>query len=126
MTEQIKKLLDALSELQCQREVIDLDKQKMIDSVLTPEIKQKIADINTEFADKYPALQENIDALTSQVKEQVVELGETVNGEYLQAVFVKGRTSWDNSKLDGMMALIPQLAEARKVGNPSVTLRKRG
>ena len=40
------------------------------------------------------------------------------------AIYAKGRISWDGSKLDGMMALIPQLKEARKEGTPSVRLRK--
>jgi phage terminase small subunit len=125
MTDEIKQKLDELADLQCQREVIDLDKQKMIDSVYTPEIRQAIKDIEAEFADRYPAVDEKIAALTAEVKDAVIALGETVNGEHLQAVFVKGRTSWDTGKLDGMMALIPQLAEARKVGSPSVTLRKK-
>jgi hypothetical protein len=126
MTDEIKQKLDALADLQCQREVIDLDKQKMIDSVLTPEIRKQIADIEVEFACLYPAVDEKITALTADVKSAVIAQGETVNGEHLQAVFMKGRVSWDNSKLDGMMALIPQLVEARKVGDPSVSIRRRG
>ena len=125
MTDEIKQKLDALADLQCQREVIDLDKQKMIDSVLTPEIRQAIKDIETEFADRYPAIDEKIAALTSEVKDAVIAQGETVNGEHLQAVFMKGRTSWDNDKLAGMMALIPQLVEARKTGEPSVSIRRK-
>jgi septation ring formation regulator EzrA len=124
--EQTEKMLNALSDLQCQREVIDLDKQKMIDSVLTPEIRKQIADIEVEFACLYPAVDEKITALTTQVKEAVISQGETVNGEHLQAVFMKGRTSWNTEKLDGMMALIPQLVEARKTGDPSVSIRRRG
>jgi len=126
MTDEIKKLLDELADLQCQRELIDLRKQETINNILTPAIKQQIEDIEVEFACQYPAVDEKITTLTAQVKEAVIAQGETVNGEHLQAVFLKGRVSWDNSKLDGMMALIPQLSEARKVGDPSVAIKRRG
>ncbi|CAK0771531.1 hypothetical protein CCP3SC15_4350001 [Gammaproteobacteria bacterium] len=40
------------------------------------------------------------------------------------AVYTKGRVSWDSKKLDGMMILVPELASARKEGEPSVSIRK--
>jgi hypothetical protein len=42
------------------------------------------------------------------------------------AVWNKGRESWDGKKLSGMMALIPQLEQARKIGEPTVSIRKIG
>ena len=48
----------------------------------------------------------------------------SVKGARLMAVWNKGRVSWDGKKLDGMRALIPQLNEARKVADPTVTIRE--
>ena len=125
MSEQIKVLLDALSEMQSQRSVIDLRKQEMIDSVLTPEIKQKVAEIEAEFSPQYPAVDENIARLTEQIKDAVLTEGATVSGEYLQAVWVKGRTSWDTKALEGYAAAHPEIMQFKAEGNPSVSIRKK-
>ncbi len=64
MTEaQIKELLDRLAEFQSQRDAANLEKQALIDAVYTPEIKQRVAEIEAEFAGKTEAVNENIAAL---------------------------------------------------------------
>ena len=123
MTE-ITKLLDKLSELYAQRDLLAMQKQEMINAVLTPEIRAKLAEIDAETAPMFEAVNANAAELEATVKATVLEHGATVKGAHLQAVYVKGRVSWDTDKLDGMAALIPQLNEARKVGQPSVAIRK--
>ena len=120
----IEKMLDELAELQAQQAAIDLDKQALIDHVITPEIKAKIDEIEAEFADKTGTVYEKITSLTANIKQAVIERGETVKGSNLMAVWSKGRTSWDTKKLEGLMMVIPAVAEARKEGEPSVSIRK--
>jgi hypothetical protein len=129
--------LDQLDEFQAQKALIDLDKQKLIDDLYnrlyTPEIRQALddikkaeADINTEFAIKSEAVDENIAKLTAEIKNDVLQLGGTVKGEHMMAVWSKGRVSWDTKALDGVVALHPELAQFRKEGEPSVSIRKIG
>jgi hypothetical protein len=67
--------------------------------------------------------------ITKAIKALAVTIGHTVRGDGLQAVWSKGRESWDTSKLEGYIAGIPdrELQQAllgfKKVGNPSVSIR---
>ena len=121
-----KEMLDRLAEYQAQRTIAEMDKQALIDSVLTPEIKAKLADIEAEFADKVGAVDQNINDLTAQVKQAVISEGQTVKGNYLQAVYMKGRVSWDTKTLEGLAIVMPKLLDAKKEGEPSVSIRKVG
>src|SRR5512146_3218019 len=96
MTELIQAKLDQLADFQAQKDYLDLKEQEVIDTILTPEIKKAIADIKAEFAGKAAAVDENIAALTADIKQAVLNGGATVKGSNLMAVWVKGRVSWDN------------------------------
>jgi phage host-nuclease inhibitor protein Gam len=120
------ELLNRLAEYQAQRTVAELDKQALVDSVLTPEIKAKLAEIDAEFADKVAAVDQNIAELTAQIKEAVIQNGSSVKGTHLQAVYTKGRVSWNTKLLEGLAMVIPQVNEAKIIGEPSVSIRKIG
>lgn len=116
--------LDRLAEYMSKRELLLLQKQELINSIMTDEIKAKITDVNMEFADQLEAVDDNIEKLTSEIKAEVVASGTSVKGTYLHAVYSKGRVSWDTKKLDGLALVVPQLKEARREGDPSVSIRK--
>jgi len=120
----IEQMLDELAEMYAQRDLLDLRKQELIDKVYTPEIRKAVADIEAEFAVQAQGVTENIATMEAMVKDATLKSGATVKGSHLMAVWNKGRVSWDSKKLDGMMIVIPQLASARKEGEPSVSLRK--
>lgn len=122
---QIKELLDRLGEIRAQQDVIRLQKQEVVDSVLTLEIKQKLAEIDAEFAQKTTALTENMTAAEAQVKEAVSKLGHSVKGTHLHAVYSKGRSGgWDSDKLLGYSIAHPEILVAKKPdGEPSVSIR---
>lgn len=87
------------------------------------DIEKRKREIEAEFSGKSEDVDKNIAALEAQIKAETKAKGETVKGKYFMAVYVKGRTSWNNDMLDGMISLVPQLEKARKVGEPSITLR---
>lgn len=120
----IEQLLDQLADYQAQKDYLNLRKQEVVDGILTQEIKAKIAEIDAEFAEKSEGVDKNITELTEKVKAEVIAKGESVKGTCLHAIFAKGRVSWDTKKLDGLMLAFPQLAGARKEGEPSVSIRK--
>lgn len=124
MTQSVIEKLDALAEFQSQRDLLMLDKQKAIDSVITPEVKQQIADIEAEFSSKSSYVVTNITELETAIKNDVLSEGETVKGTRLQAVWAKGRVSWDDKSLSGYAKAHPELNEFRKQGEPSVSIRQ--
>ena len=86
-------------------------------------IEQRRREIEEEFFGKTDDVDRNIAALEAEIKAEVKVAGQTVKGAHFMAVYVKGRTSWNNDMLDGMIALVPQLEKARKVGEPSISIR---
>lgn len=121
-----KELLEQLTELYAQQDLLNLDREKAKDAAIPQEVKATLEEIAFEFSPKQEAISEKIATLEAEVKTAVLTEGATVKGGALQAVFTKGRTTWDSKKLDGMASLIPQLADARKVGEPTVSIRKVG
>ena len=117
--------LNQLAELKSAVDALNIKKQALIESVLTPEIKQQLAEIDAEFAPEYEAVSEKTAVLEQEIKIDVVQAGETVKGDHLMAVFNKGRVSWDTKGLEGVLALIPELEKFRKEGDPSVSIRAR-
>lgn len=120
----IQNKLDELSELYAQRDLATLDKQRLLDEILTAEIKARMADIDAEFSGKTKVVDEKIKALEAEVKQDVLQNGASVKGQFLHAVFTKGRVTWDSKSLDGYAKAHPELLEYRKEGDPSVSLRK--
>lgn len=112
--------LEKLTELYAKRDLLSLDKKAAI-----PAETQAILDeIEAEFSPKQEAIGNEIAELEAQVKSLVLESGETAKGGSLQAVYAKGRVSWDTKALDGYAKANPAISEYRKQGDPSVSIRK--
>ena len=119
-----KEKLNKLAELIAERDYIALKKQELLEKAMPAEVKQAIADINLEFAPKEQAISEAIDNVTKDVKDDVIKCGESVKGDFLHAVFVSGRISWDTKGMEGYAVAHPEVNAFRKQGDPSVTIRK--
>jgi hypothetical protein len=115
--------LEKLAELMNHRDLVAINKKELIDKTIPVEVRIMVNDIDFEFGEKTNALQAEIDKLTAEIKDDVLRLGGTVKGEYMMAVYNKPRVSWDTKALDAMASFIPNINEAKKVGEPSVTIR---
>jgi hypothetical protein len=124
MMKTITELLDQISDYQAMVDVITLDKQNALDAIYTPEIKAQLEAIEAEYAGKTETATAKITDLTAEVKDRVIAEGATVKGSHLMAVYVKGRESWDGKLLSGYAVAHPEILTARKVGEPSITIRK--
>lgn len=118
----IVTLLDQLADLQDAAQVTRLDYEAKRSEILKA-IKPELDELDAEYQPLMNLVQEQIDSLTADAKSAVTSNGASVKGSRLHAVYAKGRVTWDSKKLDGMMILLPQLAEARKEGEPSVAIR---
>ena len=119
----IEQILEELAEIRAQIDLLNIDKQKQIDSVITDEQRAVIRDIEFEFSEKVEAAQANATELESKVKPLVVEHGKSVKSSRLQAVYMAGRVAWDTKAIDGYAINHPALFAFRKEGEPSVSIR---
>ena len=74
----VKVKLDALAELEAQRDSIMLEKNRLLDSLYTDEIKFKMSEVETEFAPKTDTVNEKIATLEQEVRHDVLELDTSV------------------------------------------------
>ena len=68
-------------------------------------------------------LEEAIASMKKAIGAEVLAHGQPVKGSILQAVINKGRTSWDGKLLEGYAVAHPEILQARKEGEPTVTIR---
>jgi hypothetical protein len=120
----IREKLDRLMEFHAQRDVLNMDKRALIDQVLTPDIKARLAEIEAEFGAKAEAVNAKIAALEAEIKAEVLAHGESMKGRHFQAVWSQGRVSWDDKGLRGYAKAHPELLEFRKQGEASVSIRR--
>jgi DNA-binding TFAR19-related protein (PDSD5 family) len=122
----IPKMLDQLAQYQSQRDALQLEKKQLIDSILTPEIRAKLQEIEDEFSEKAEVVTENIAELEEAIKNAVKVSGASFKGQYLQAVWSKPRVTWDTKSLDSFSTSHPEILRFRKEGSPSVSIRMIG
>ena len=123
MSTTIEQQLDRLADLQAQADVVRMKFNELRDQIMTPEIKAKLAEVDAEEATTLEAVNGAIATVTTEVKEAVLAHGYSIKGNYLHAVLAKGRVSWDTKALDGYAAGHPEIAQFRKEGEPSVSIR---
>jgi hypothetical protein len=81
-------------------------------------------EIEAEFAGKSEAVDDNIKRLTDAIKAEVKTLKKSVKADHFHAVYVSGRITWNTDKMEAWRQAYPFLDEARKEGEPSITLRR--
>ncbi len=124
MEEQIRKLLDELAEAQAHAEVLRQDYTAMYARILAP-VQVEIEALDAEMLPKSADINATIDELTEAVKAAARVHGQSVSGAHLQAVWNKGRTSWDTKGLAGYMVAHPEIKTFMTVGAPTVSIRRK-
>lgn len=77
-----------------------------------------------EILQALKAVEKKSSELTEVVRVAVLESGESIKGEELQAVFAKGKTTWNAKALEGYAVAHPELEKLKKTGSPSVSIRE--
>ena len=76
-----------------------------------------------DFDEVNKDLIDEIAMIESEIKEAVLAKGETVRTERIQAVWNKGKTTWDGGLLEGYAVAHPEILAAKKTGKPTVSFR---
>jgi len=124
MPADISQKLDHLANLQAQRDVLELEKQTLIDQAIPPEIKARLEEIEAEFAGKRETVDANITALETEVREEVLRQRSTVKSTFLRVIYNPGRVTWNTKSLDAYARARPEILEFRKQGEPFVSIQK--
>lgn len=123
----IKAKLIQLKELDRRLEIISNDKDVVIDSILTKEIKDQLEAVDQEFDEKWTVLKDEANKLELEIREEVLMTGiglkKTVDN--YGVFFVKGRVSWNVKALEGYAIAHPEIDKFKKVGKPSVRINKK-
>jgi hypothetical protein len=120
----IYEKIEKYSDLGVGIDLINQEKQSLIDQVLTQEIKEKLAEIDAEFDPKIEQLSQEKSMLEADIKQEVLTAGRTVKGTYHSFVWSKPRVSWDTKALDGYAAAHPEIQVFRSEGSASVSVRR--
>ncbi len=119
---------------------IDEEKQKLKDSVLTPEIRaqiqaftdslitpqlmQQLKDIDVEFEGKAATAMKNMELLDAAIRGDTLMAKKTQWSEDLKhsCQFVKGKIKWNSDKLEGYAAEHPAIQAFRTEEDPTTRL----
>lgn len=115
----ITQQLDTLGELKLQSAGIDEAIQKLIDESIPPAILKRIQALKSskETAD------DAVTKLETDIKNAILVRGESLKATTLQAVYTKGRETWDSKGLAGYAIVHPEILKLKKTGEPSVSIR---
>ena len=121
-----KELLDEYTNNLAEIDLLNGERQAMIDKVITPEIKAQLENIDREIDPIIEKFNARVAELADLIKAEVIAAGQTISGEHHLAVYSKPRVSWDSKGLEGYAVAHPEILVFRTEGNPSVSLRVRG
>ena len=121
-----KELLNEYTNNLAEIDLLNGERQTMIDKVITPEIKAQLENIDRGIDPVIEKFNARAAELADLIKAEVIAAGETISGEHHQAVYSKPRVSWNSKGLEGYAVAHPEILVFRTEGSPSVSLRVRG
>lgn len=118
----IRAKLEELAEVRNAAEVTRLDYEAKRAEILRS-VQAELDALQAEYEPLLESAQARAKALEAEIKKAVLEYGATVKGSAYQAVYVRGRVTWDNQKLERYAQEHPEILVWRREGEPSVALR---
>lgn len=95
-------------------------------SEILKKVQAELDVLEAEYQPLLDAAQDNAAALEAEIKNDVLLSGQSVLTDVYQAVYVKGRVTWDNDGINSYARTHPEVLKFRREGQPSVTLRTVG
>lgn len=120
--EDLKKALDQFGEVQGQKDLLAIEKSKVMKQALKPEIQAEIESIDEEFKAKEEAIKDREkkarkildNILDEYAKSLKLQDDETVKSDLITVTFYKPEVEWDTAALDGyILAGHPELLSFR-------------
>ena len=92
-----------------------------ISKILTP-LQSVVDDLLETISSQTAELREKELVLEGEIQQEVLSLGQTIRGEFLQAIYRKGAVTWDSSALKEYAVDHSEILALRKTGKPSVRI----
>lgn len=118
--------LDRYAECETFLDVARLRHEEAMEALVPQELKDEMRRLKSLYAAAISGTTSELGELRKQINAITLALQHTVRGEYRQAVWNKGRTTWDMPALKAYAKTHPEVAVLKKTGKPSVTVRKTG
>ena len=74
-----------------------------------------------DFEGKHKGKNERINDLRDEIKEEILKRGASQKSQCLEVRYVKGKTTWNGSLLEGLALAHPEINAAKKVGKPTIS-----
>ncbi len=123
--EDVTSKLKRLADLRAAQDLTRLDYESKRAEILK-KVQAELDALEGEYLPLLEAADDNASGLAEEIKNDVLLGGRTVSTDVYQAVYVKGRVSWDNAGINEYAESHPEVLQYRKVGQPSVQIREVG
>ncbi|MFL5328857.1 MAG: DUF413 domain-containing protein [Gemmataceae bacterium] len=87
------------------------------------QVKSQLDALNAEYAERLRYTGDEVSRLEAAAREGAIAFGASFRHAGIRAMFLRPRITWDNKGMMRYMESHPEVAEYRKVGKPSVSLR---
>lgn len=121
--ETVLQKLERLSQLHAAADLARMDYESRRAEVLK-QIQDELDALEVEFKPALEAAEKNAASLEAEIRNDVLLRGESLRGSAYQAIYMKGRVSWDAAGMNEYARDHPDVLRYRKEGQPSVSLRK--
>lgn len=116
--------LNRLAELQQLEASIMEAGAKLTKQAIPAKVSKRLAELNEQLNAQLSPIREEASRLGQEIRNDVLQTGESVKGIFLHAIFSKGRVSWNNDALAGYAEAHPEILKYRKIGEPTVAIRE--
>jgi arginyl-tRNA synthetase len=125
--EEVVALMNKYVDMKSSISLLEADKQKLIQDAMPKEVREKVAEIEEEFAGKSEKAQKELEKLEEEIKSGVVEVQKTLTVKGMKAFYYDGRVSWDAKGLEGVLKNNPEVGKViekfKKQGKPYASFR---
>jgi hypothetical protein len=121
--ENVLQKLERLAQLHAAADLARMDYEARRAEVLK-KVQDELDALDVEFKPALEAAEENTAALETEIRNDIILRGESLRGSVYQAVYMKGRVSWDAAGMNEYARDHPDVLRFRKEGQPAVSLRK--
>jgi AraC-like DNA-binding protein len=120
--EHVAGKLERLTNLRGAADITRLDYEAKRAEILK-KVQAELDVLDAEYKPLLEAADENIAALETEIKTDVLLHGESVSGGTYRAVYMQGRVSWDNEGITKYAIMHPDVLKFRNQAQPTVSLR---
>ncbi len=120
--EHVASKLERLTNLRAAIDVTRMDYEAKRAEILK-RVQAELDALDSEYEPLLESAGENIAALETEIKTDVLLYGESVQAGTYKAVYMQGRVSWDGEGMAKYAASHPDVIRFRKQGQPTVSLR---